>query len=117
MRVSQIATEYERMGWTPDNILQAHPHLSLAAIHDALSYYYDNTAEIHEEWRRAEELEAGLRAQQAAARSDGVPTDLPQDETDYLLHTPANARRLRKWIRQIEAGCPEQDPADDAGAR
>jgi uncharacterized protein (DUF433 family) len=46
IKVSQIALEYERLGWTPDQIVDAHPHLSLAQVHDALSYYYDHQTEI-----------------------------------------------------------------------
>lgn len=42
IRVSQIALEYERLGWSPDQIIDAHPHLTLPQVHAALSYYYDN---------------------------------------------------------------------------
>src|SRR3990172_11452760 len=41
-RVIDIAIEYDRLGLTPDQIIDAHPHLTLEAIHDALSYYYEN---------------------------------------------------------------------------
>jgi len=49
IKVSQIAIEYERMGMTPDEIVEAHPHLTLPQIHDALSYYYENVREIDRE--------------------------------------------------------------------
>jgi len=42
IRVLDIAIEYDRLGLTPDQIIDAHPHLRLEAIHDALSYYYEN---------------------------------------------------------------------------
>ena len=42
IRVIDIAIEYDRLGLTPDQIIDAHPHLTLEAIHDALSYYYEN---------------------------------------------------------------------------
>jgi len=42
IRVSQIALEYERLGWSPDEIVDAHPHLTLSQVHAALSYYYEN---------------------------------------------------------------------------
>src|SRR4030042_3574975 len=42
VRVIDIAIEYDRLGLTPDQIIDAHPHLTLEAIHDALSYYYEN---------------------------------------------------------------------------
>lgn len=47
LKVAQIAIEYEQIGLTPDEILQAHPHLTLAQVHDALSYYYENASEIN----------------------------------------------------------------------
>lgn len=60
LRVAQIALEYERLGWTPDEIIQAHPHLTLAQVHDALSYYYQHAAEINADLlaneRQVEEL-------------------------------------------------------------
>ncbi|MBM3213172.1 DUF433 domain-containing protein [Candidatus Poribacteria bacterium] len=54
IKVSQIAIEYERMRMTPDEIIQAHPHLTLAKIHDALSYYYENVEEINADIRSGE---------------------------------------------------------------
>ena len=39
------------MGMTADEIVLAHPHLSLAQVHDALSYYYENIGTINEEIR------------------------------------------------------------------
>lgn len=63
IKVSQIATEHDRLGWTPDEIVQAHPHLTLAQVHDALSYYYDHLEEIDrqiaEERQAAEEMKEG----------------------------------------------------------
>lgn len=61
IKVAQIAIEYERMGWTPDEIIQAHPHLTLAQIHAALSYYYDNIREINADIREGEQLIEELR--------------------------------------------------------
>ncbi len=63
IRVAQIALEYDLMGWTADEIIQAHPHLTLPQIHDALSYYYENTAEIHDDMRAAEAFVEQLRQQ------------------------------------------------------
>ena len=52
---AQIAVEYERMGMSPDEIVDAHPHLTLAQAHDALSYYYENVEEINAEIRAGEQ--------------------------------------------------------------
>ncbi|MBM4047208.1 MAG: DUF433 domain-containing protein [Planctomycetes bacterium] len=56
IKVSQIAIEYERMGMTPDEIVEAHPHLTLPQIHDALSYYYENVHEINADIRAGEQF-------------------------------------------------------------
>lgn len=49
------------MGLTPDKIIQAHPHLTLAQVHDALSYYYDYLEEINAEIRESERLVEEIR--------------------------------------------------------
>ncbi|MCX7855782.1 MAG: DUF433 domain-containing protein [Anaerolineae bacterium] len=61
IRVAQIAIEYERLGWSPDEIVRAHPHLTLAQVHDALSYYYENIEEVNAEIRRDEQLVEELK--------------------------------------------------------
>lgn len=48
MRVLDIAVEYEYLNQTPDEIINAHPHLKLEQVHDALSYYYENRKELDE---------------------------------------------------------------------
>ncbi|MEW6420057.1 MAG: DUF433 domain-containing protein [Nitrospirota bacterium] len=55
VRVIDIAIEYDRLGMAPDQIIDAHPHLTLEAVHDALSYYYENQAQIDEEIRQRRE--------------------------------------------------------------
>jgi len=49
IKVSNIVMAYERMGWTPDQIVDQYPHLRLEQVHDALSYYYENQTEIDAE--------------------------------------------------------------------
>jgi uncharacterized protein (DUF433 family) len=56
IKVTQIALEYEQLGWTPDQIIDAHPHLTLAKVHDALSYYYENQAELDAILKEEEEF-------------------------------------------------------------
>ncbi len=49
IKVSQIALEFEHLGMNPDQIVQAHPQITLPQIHTALSYYYQNIEEIKNE--------------------------------------------------------------------
>lgn len=48
-RVIDIVIEYTMLDWSPDEIIDAHPYLDLASIHDVLSYYYEHQQEIDEE--------------------------------------------------------------------
>lgn len=61
IKVSQVAAEHEHLGMSADEIVEAHPHITLADVHAALAYYYDHSAEIRDEWREAAALIAALR--------------------------------------------------------
>jgi len=52
IKIVDIAIEYEHQNRTPDEIINAHPHLKLEQIHDALSYYYENRAELDKKIRQ-----------------------------------------------------------------
>ncbi len=60
IRVAQIAIEYERLAWSPDEIVEAHPHLSLSQVHNALAFYYDHQKEIDEDIAESERFAAEL---------------------------------------------------------
>ena len=50
VRGTRLSVEYIvgqiRAGDTPETLARALPHLSLAAVYDALSFYYDHESEI-----------------------------------------------------------------------
>jgi len=54
--VQQIALEYEQLNMTPDEICDAHPRLTLAAVHSAIAYYYGHQDEILQTIRDDEEF-------------------------------------------------------------
>ena len=62
LKVQHIAGEYERLGWTPDQICDAHPGITLAQVHAAISYYYDHKTEIDKTIREDREFTDRLRA-------------------------------------------------------
>jgi uncharacterized protein (DUF433 family) len=45
----RLIAQLYRAGDSVDDILRSYPHLSAAAVYDALSYYLDHTAEIERE--------------------------------------------------------------------
>ena len=55
IRVQDIAHYSERCGWSPDRIASEF-NLSLAQVHAALAYYFENIEEIREHMREAERL-------------------------------------------------------------
>jgi uncharacterized protein (DUF433 family) len=61
-RVVDVVLDRRINGWSPEQIHEQYPHLSLAQIHAALAYYYDHQAEldvkIEQERQRADELRA-----------------------------------------------------------
>ncbi len=62
VRVQDIYTLSEIQGSSPDDIVRALPHLTLAQVHAALAYYFDHRAEIVDEVRQEQELAASTRA-------------------------------------------------------
>jgi uncharacterized protein (DUF433 family) len=70
-RVTQIVRDV-RTGLTPDQIHEEYPHLSLAQIHAALSFYFDHQADvdakIEEEDRFVEQMRAAAGPSPVAAR-------------------------------------------------
>jgi uncharacterized protein (DUF433 family) len=59
--VGLIAHEVESLRMSPDEVIAAHPHLSLAQVYAALAYYFDHQNEIQSAMQEAEEMEAELR--------------------------------------------------------
>ncbi len=51
-KVLEVAMDHVAYGWDAEEIHAAHPHLSLAQIHAALSYYHDHKAELDGQMKR-----------------------------------------------------------------
>lgn len=51
LSVQDIYVAHELAGRTPDEIVAAYPHLTLAQVHAALSYCFDHLSEIREQLR------------------------------------------------------------------
>jgi uncharacterized protein (DUF433 family) len=49
VKVLEVALDKIAHGWSPDEIHFQHPHLSLAQIHAALTWYYENREDIDEQ--------------------------------------------------------------------
>ncbi len=84
--VEDVAIWHERMGMCPDEIVSGHPSITLADVHAALAYYYENRARIDadilEGERFVREMKAKLgpgplqeqsRRRNADAANDSLP--------------------------------------------
>lgn len=64
-KVVEVVRDRTTHGWGPEEIHREHPHLSLAQIHSAFAYYYENKEKLDGEIRRRDR-EAEEIAKQAA---------------------------------------------------
>ncbi|MBE0540516.1 MAG: DUF433 domain-containing protein [Verrucomicrobia bacterium] len=61
VKVIEVVLDHLAYGWSADEIHEQHPHLSLAQVHAALTYYYDHQAELEAQIQREAELVRRLR--------------------------------------------------------
>ena len=63
VKVIEVVLDRLAYGWSPEEIHFQHPGLSLAQIYAALTYYYDNQAELDGEIARQQDEVRRLREQ------------------------------------------------------
>jgi uncharacterized protein (DUF433 family) len=62
IRVMGVVGWHEMGGLSPEEIVHAFPGITLAEVHAALAYYFDNRAEIEADFRHEEEVAAALKS-------------------------------------------------------
>jgi uncharacterized protein (DUF433 family) len=84
IKVKHVYMWVERMGMTPAQVVADHPHLTMAQIHAALTYYWSHRDEIHQDIKNEERLVAELKAQagpskiqQRLAQQDAADDPIP----------------------------------------
>jgi uncharacterized protein (DUF433 family) len=75
--VSSVVVYMLRQGMLAEELVRSFPHLTLAQIHDALSYYYDHQAEIDKE------ITTNLS-------EDALAASLPSNEVLRFRYDPSN---------------------------
>lgn len=63
VKVTEVVLDKIANGWSPEEIHFQHPNLSLAQIHGALTYYYENQSNLDEQIVRGFEESGKLSAQ------------------------------------------------------
>ena len=67
MKIVELITSVKAYGWSPEELLQNYPHLTLGKIYSALAYYWDHQQEIDADIERREQYAEKL--QQEAGES------------------------------------------------
>ena len=63
IRVEDVAIWHEKLGMSPDEIVDHYPTLTLADVHAALAYYWDNREEIERQIAEGRAESEALRRQ------------------------------------------------------
>jgi len=61
MKVVELITSVKAYGWTPEELHENYPHLSMSQIYSALAYYWDNREEIDADMERRYQRSEKLR--------------------------------------------------------
>jgi uncharacterized protein (DUF433 family) len=82
IKVEQVVIWHERMGMKPEEIVANWPHLTLADIYAALTYYHDHTDEIERDIADGEKLFEELKARQPSILENASQrkADAPHDQ-------------------------------------
>lgn len=78
VRVQDIVIDYEYLGMSPEEILSAYPGITLADVHAALAYYYDNKEEINQLIQEEEEFYRKMKAKTPSQVMQKLATERSQ---------------------------------------
>src|ERR1700682_1530561 len=81
--VEDVAVWHERMGMSADEIVSAHPSITLSEVHAALAYYFENRermdADIREGERFVEEMKSKVSPSLLREKRRQRNADAPDD--------------------------------------
>lgn len=78
IRVQDIVVLYDMHGLSPKQIVDEYPCITLADVHAAMTYYYDNEDEIKEEFRKDDEWAKKIQAE--------IPSKIPPEIRKRFSH-------------------------------
>jgi uncharacterized protein (DUF433 family) len=71
IRVLDIVVWHEKRGYSPDEIVDMFPGITLADVYAALAYYFDNRDEIEADFRNDEQAAEWVKA--------NIPSKIPAE--------------------------------------
>jgi uncharacterized protein (DUF433 family) len=75
VRVQDIVACHESQGMSPDEIVSGYPHLTLADVHAALTYYHDHRDEVRRQMKEDEDFVAEFRRNRPGKGRNGKDAD------------------------------------------
>ena len=117
-KVIEVVLNKLAYGWSPEEIHQQHPHLSLAQIHAALSYYYDHQveidAEIEQQDKEIEALMAKAKDSPLKKRLQSLPQKIHErGQTIIDENSPSLLDHLKHEFAQNIADCMRKNNCDE----
>ena len=85
IQVEDVAIWHERMGMSPDQIVSEYPSITLADVHAALAYYYENRERIDADIEAAKKYAEEMRAKAGPSRLEEKLRQRKADATDAPL--------------------------------
>lgn len=85
IQVEDVAIWHERMGMSPDQIVSEHPSITLADVHAALAYYYENREQIDADIEAARKYAEEMKAKSGPSRLEEKLRQRKADATDDPL--------------------------------
>jgi uncharacterized protein (DUF433 family) len=61
MKVVELIIPIKAYGWTPENLHEQHPYLTMGQIHSALAYYWDHREELDADMAKRYQFTEKLR--------------------------------------------------------
>ncbi len=61
IKVVEIIVPIKTYGWTPENLHEQHPYLTMGQIHSALAYYWDHQEELDADMEQRYQFTEKLR--------------------------------------------------------
>jgi uncharacterized protein (DUF433 family) len=71
IRVKDVVVWHEKRGYSPDEVVDMFPGITLADVYAALAYYFDNRQEIDDEFRKDDEWAEWIKT--------NIPSKIPAD--------------------------------------
>lgn len=62
MKVIELVREHLAHGWSPEELQEQHPYLTMAQIYSALAYYWDHKSELDQDIQQRRQYAERMRA-------------------------------------------------------